>query len=233
MGSLLLQGLQNTSAATAEVATTIADKHSLTLWEMIEKGGWVMIPIGFCSLIMFYVLVDRFLTIRAASKVSANFIDRIKEQVATGNIDRARDIAKSENTPAARMIDKGLSRLGAPLADIEVAIENVGKIEIAKLEKNLSLMASVAGAAPMLGFLGTVTGMIQSFMVLANQKTVNVADMAGGIYEAMITTAAGLIVGIMAFFAYNYLSAILNKVIHNMEHVAIDFLDLLQEPVKK
>jgi biopolymer transport protein ExbB len=150
--------------------------------------------------------------------------------VVSGNIEAARTLCRNTDTPIARMIEKGVLRIGKPLKNIEVAIENVGKLEIYKMEKNLATMATISGAAPMIGFLGTVTGMIRAFFELASNDNVVASDLAGGIYEAMITTAAGLAVGIVAYIAYNLLVALVEKVVYNMEATSVEFMDLLQEP---
>lgn len=198
--------------------------------DLIVKGGWVMIPLLILSVVAIGLFIERFLTISSAKKMSKTFMEDVKEKVLAGDIAKAKEICKTEDTPIARMIEKGVSRIGNPLKDIEVAIENAGKIEINRLENNLSTLATIAGAGPMIGFLGTVIGMINSFMVMAQNGGADVAGMAGGIYEAMITTAGGLIVGLVAYIAYNYLSSLLQKIVYNMEFTSVDFIDLLQEP---
>lgn len=228
--NILLQTGITTAEASEEVANTV---ESVGLWQLILAGGWVMIPLFILSLISVYLFVERFLTVKAANKISPNFVENVKSDVLSGNIDDALSLCVSENTPASRMIEKGISRIGSPLKDIEAAIENVGKIEINRLEKNLSSLATIAGVGPMIGFLGTVMGMIQAFITINNEGVANVASMSKGIYEAMVTTAGGLIVGVIAYIAYNYLTAAVQKVIHKMEHASIEFIDLLQEPSKK
>ena len=195
------------------------------------NGGWAMIPIALLSLLAVYVFVERLLTIRRAAQTPNQFSDKIKQLVLNGDINGARLLCNQSDTPVARMLEKGLSRIGSPLKNIEVSIENVGRIELYKLEKNLSLMATISGAAPMIGFLGTVTGMINAFIAIAQEEgSVSPKLLSAGIYEAMITTAAGLLVGIMAYLMYNYLVAQVQKVVHKMEYNSIDFIDLLQEP---
>jgi len=203
----------------------------IQLCDILEKGGFLMIILGLLSVVAFYILIERSLTMHKASKNQAHFLSQVKEMVINGDLQAAKTFCMDTDTPTARMIEKGLSRVGNSLKDIEVAVENVGKIEVNKLSKNLSVMATISGAAPMLGFLGTVTGMIKAFISIATQEgTVSPKDLAGGIYEAMITTAAGLAVGIIAYMAYNYLTAKLEKIIHKMEYSSVEFMDLLQEP---
>lgn len=208
--------------------------ESISLLELAVNGGWMMIPILLLWILAIYVFVERILTIKKASATPPDFKDRIRELVLKGDIQGARLWCVQTDTPAARMIEKGVSKIGSSLKNIEVSIENLGKIEIYKLEKNLNLLATIAGAAPMMGFLGTVAGMIQAFMAVAQEEgAVSPKLLSGGIYEALITTAAGLIVGILAYLGYNYLVARVSKVVHTMEYNAIEFVELLQEPQKK
>ena len=195
------------------------------------NGGWAMIPIAILSLLAVYIFVERLLTIRRAAQTPNQFSEKIKQLVLNGDINGARLLCNQSDTPVAKMLEKGLSRIGSPLKNIEVSIENVGRIELYKLEKNLSLMATISGAAPMIGFLGTVTGMIKAFIAIAQEEgSVSPKLLSQGIYEAMITTAAGLLVGIMAYLMYNYLVGQVQKIVHKMEYNSIDFIDLLQEP---
>lgn len=206
----------------------------IRLWDLLEKGGVLMIVLGLLSMVAFYILIERSLTMHKASKNQGEFLSKVKEMVVNGDLHGAKALCEETETPTARMIEKGLSRIGHSLKDIEVAVENVGKIEVNKLSKSLSAMATISGAAPMVGFLGTVIGMINAFISIATQDgTVTPKDLAGGIYEAMITTAAGLSVGIVAYMGYNYLTAKLQKIIHNMEYSSVEFMDLLQEPHHK
>ena len=204
---------------------------SITIFDLIIKGGFMMIPIVLFSILAVYVFIERILTINKASKTPEAFFDKIKELVLRGDISGARLLCAQNDTPIAKMIEKGISRLGSQLKNIEASIENVGKIEVYKLEKNLSLLATTAGAAPMIGFLGTVTGMIRAFIAIAQEEgTVSPKLLSSGIYEAMVTTAAGLIVGIIAYLGYNYLVTRIQKLIYRMEYTSINFVDLLQEP---
>lgn len=223
--------LQITTSTAIDTVATGGEDESLRLIDLIFEGGYMMIPIFILSIVAIVIFVERLRTISQASKIPQGFMNNIKQAVAKGDINNAKMICAQSNTPVARMIEKGVSRLGSPLKNIEVSIENVGKIEIYKLEKNLSFLATISGAAPMMGFLGTVTGMIQAFMAIAQEEgSVSPKLLSGGIYEAMITTAAGLIVGIIAYLGYNYLVNRLQNVIHKMEYTSIDFIDLLQEP---
>ena len=192
-----------------------------------------MIPIFILSIMAIYIFIERLLIIRKAAQNPSGLMERVKSLVLNGDIVSARLLCGQTDTPIARMLEKGVSRIGSPLKNIEVSIENVGKIEIYNLEKNLSLLATVSGAAPMVGFLGTVTGMIQAFIAIAQEEgSVSPKLLSSGIYEAMITTAAGLIVGIIAYLAYNYLVAQVAKIVHKMEYTSVEFIDLLQEPDK-
>lgn len=208
--------------------------ESVRLIDLALKGGVVMIPIFLLFVATIYLFTERVLTIRKADKTPSNFLNQVKGMVTDGKLNEARLLCAQVDSPIARMIEKGLQRIASPLKNIEVAIENVGKIELYKLEKNLSVIASISGAAPMIGFLGTVTGMIQAFIAIAQEEgSVSPKLLSSGIYEAMITTAAGLMVGILAYLGYNYLVSQVQKVVHRMEYSTVEFIDLLQEPNKK
>ncbi len=223
--------LQISTSSPVDTVAVSSGGGSMSLIDLLFQGGYMMIPIFLLSILAVYVFVERLRTIRRASKTPPGFMDNIKKLVAEGDLKGARLLCRQSDTPIARMIAKGLDRIGSPLKNIEVSIENVGKIEIYNLEKNLSLLATISGAAPMIGFLGTVTGMIRAFMAIAQEQgAVSPRLLSGGIYEAMLTTAAGLTVGIMAYLAYNYLVTRVQKIVHNMEYTSIDFIDLLQEP---
>jgi biopolymer transport protein ExbB len=210
--------------------TAVADQ-TVSLWDLTLAGGPLMIPIVLSSFIAIYVFIERILTINRANQDSESFMGRIKEMVLRGDINGARSLCAQFDSPIARMIEKGISRIGSPLKNIEASIENVGKIELFKLEKNLSWIATVAGAAPMMGFLGTVMGMVTAFISISQEEgSVSPKLLADGIYTAMITTVAGLIVGIIAYLGYNYLVTRVSKVVHKMEYSSIEFIDMLQEP---
>ncbi|WP_185140157.1 MotA/TolQ/ExbB proton channel family protein [Reichenbachiella versicolor] len=208
--------------------------EQISLLDLVLKGGYMIAPIVLLSLAATYIFIERLMTIRDAAKTPDNLLTDIKSKVLEGRINDAQALCIATSTPIARMLEKGLTRIGNPLQSIEASIENVGKIEVYKLEKNLSYLATISGAAPMIGFLGTVTGMIQAFMSIAQEEgAVSPKLLSSGIYEAMITTAAGLLVGILSYLAYNYLVTRVAKLIHSMEYTTINFLDLLQEPQSK
>jgi biopolymer transport protein ExbB len=216
---------------TAAVETAAETPESVSVISLLFRGGFMMVPITLLSIAALYIFFERWLTLRKATDDPQPFMDKIKTLVMTGDISGARMLAAQTNTPFSRMIEKGVSRIGSPLKNIEVSVENVGKIEIFRLEKNLSTLATISGAAPMLGFLGTVIGMIEAFIAIAQEEgSVSPKLLSEGIYTAMLTTAAGLFVGIIAYLGYNYLVTQVQKVIHKMEYTSINFIDLLQEP---
>ena len=197
------------------------------------KGGWVMIPILLLSFVAVYIFFERWFAIKKAADIDQNFMNRIKDYIMDGKVDAAKTLCQSTDNPVAAMIEKGISRIGRPLNDVNAAIENVGRLEVYKLERGLPTLASVSGGAPMIGFLGTVIGMVQAFHQMSTAgNNINVGELSGGIYTALITTVAGLIVGIIAFFAYNILTAKVDKVINTMEASSTEFIDLLNEPAK-
>ncbi|MBK8112369.1 MAG: MotA/TolQ/ExbB proton channel family protein [Saprospiraceae bacterium] len=220
----------------AATTTTETVQSEQNLIDLILLGG----PLGVAnvlvllllSIIAVYIFVERWLTISQAGKIDDNFINNIRAAVASNNIEGAKNLCRSTDTPVARMVEKGLQRIGKPLKDIDAAVENVGNLEVFKLEKNLSTLASISGAAPMIGFLGTVTGMIIAFYKMASEQNVTPDVLAGGIYQALITTAFGLCIGIFAFVGYNYLVSKVEQVIFLMERSTLEFMDLLQEPTR-
>jgi len=214
-------------AAAGEEPTEI----TLSVYELVLKGGWIMAILGVLSIIAIYVFLERYFTISRAFRENKNFMNNIRDFIHNGRIDSAVALCKSTDTPIARMIEKGLSRIGRPLNDITAAIENVGKLEISRLEKNVAGLATIAGAAPMLGFLGTVIGMIIAFydMSMAGNN-IDVALLSSGIYQAMVTTVGGLIVGILAYVCYNILVSRIEKVVYILEARSTEFMDLLNEP---
>ncbi len=203
-------------------------------WDVIAEGGVLGIAIVgillFLSVIALYIFIERYRTIRQAAQVDERFMNDIRSHVSKGNLNEAKILCRSSGSPVARMVEKGLQRIGKPLRDIETAIENVGNLEIFKLERSLSTLASIAGAAPMIGFFGTVTGMIMAFYRMSTEQNVTPDVLAGGIYQALITTAAGLFIGILAFVGYNILVANVEKVVYKMERTTVEFMDMLQEP---
>lgn len=204
---------------------------SISAWELAVKGGWIMIVLAAMSLIGIYIFIDRLLAINAASREDGNFMNSIRDFIHEGKLDAARALCRSKNTPISRMIEKGLSRLGKPLNDINTAIENVGSLEVSRLEKNIASLATISGAAPMLGFLGTVLGMVQAFYDMAMAgNNIDIQLLSNGIYEAMVTTVGGLMVGIPAYIAYNILVARTKNLVFKLEASATEFMDLLNEP---
>ena len=221
---LILQFL-NTNDSTINVL----DQEQITVMQLLFKGGFMMIPILILFVITIYILIEKILIINRESKSPKGFTDEIISRVKNDDINGAKLICNDTNNPVSRMILKGLNKFNTSLKNIETSIENVGKIEIYNLEKNLSLLATISGAAPMIGFLGTVTGMIQAFISIAEEEgAVSPKLLSSGIYEAMLTTAAGLFVGIIAYLSYNYLVSRVEKLIHKMEYTTIEFIETLQ-----
>ncbi|HKK09783.1 MAG TPA: MotA/TolQ/ExbB proton channel family protein [Bacteroidales bacterium] len=234
INTILLQAGQAATEAATQVQNTEGQQEmSLSIWDLTLKGGWIMVPLALLSVIAIYIFVERFLIITRATKTEANFMNNIRDFIHDGKIDSAVALCKSTQGPLARMIEKGVARIGKPLNDINAAIENVGKLEVSKLEKNVATLATVAGAAPMIGFLGTVMGMVKAFYDMAMAgNNIDIALLSTGIYQAMITTIAGLIVGIIAYICYNILVARIEKVIFLLEARATEFMDVLNEPAK-
>lgn len=218
-----------TTPATTAIETPVAE---MNLWQMFQYGGPIMYILVAMFALAVYLFIERLITLKQASKEDNSFMNRIKDYIYDGKIDAAKKLCHDTNTPTARMVEKGISRLGRPMSDVLVAIENVGNLEIAKLEKGLVIMASISGGAPMLGFLGTVTGMVTVFFNMAQKTggTIQLGDLSVGMYQAMVTTVGGLIVGILAYFAYNYLVSRVDSVVRILESRTMEFLDLLNEP---
>ncbi len=229
----LQQAGQVAQKAAEEIAS---EEKTLSIIDLISNagvGGQVIILILLIMLaVALFIYFERISAIKAASKMDSNFMNQIKDHVSNGKLDAAKVLCAQTKSPAARLIEKGISRIGKPLEDINKAIENAGSLEIYKLEKNVSILATIAGAAPMIGFLGTVVGMILAFHEMATSSgQAEMGSLAGGIYTAMTTTVAGLIVGIIAYITYNHLVVRTDKVVHQMEAKSVEFLDLLNEPV--
>lgn len=223
--------IQADIATEMETLATEPEGISTKFIDMAIKGGWIMIPIILLSIIAVYIFFDRYFAIKKASKFDNGLLEKVKGYITTGKIDAAVALCRSNSNPVARMMEKGISRIGRPLADVNGAIEIVGNLEVSKLEKGLPVLATVAGGAPMIGFLGTVMGMIQAFYDMSNAgNNIDVTLLSTGIYQAMVTTVAGLIVGIVAYFAYNILVANVEKVVFKMEATTSEFMDLLNEP---
>ncbi len=217
----------------AEVAATTTTQTQMGLWELFSKGGWLMWPLLALGGVTVFIFVERYLAIRKASSLDINFMNRIRDYILEGKMRSAVELCRSTNTPIARMVEKGIARIGRPMSDVQSAIENVANLEVSKLEENLPTLASIAGGAPMIGFLGTVIGMVRTFMDLsAGGGTIDMSLLAGGMYVAMVTTVAGLLVGIPAYFGYNYLVARIEKLVFRMEANSIAFMDILNRPAK-
>ena len=239
----MLLNIQENTSSILEDAPSLIETEQISMWQLIWgydsiSGEYsltsliVMSLLFLFSFIAIYVFIERFMTIQRALKGEKDFMQKINDYVLKGNLNQAKEHCNSSNNPIARMIEKGLSRVGKPMKDIAISIENIGKLEISKLERRLSMLATISGVAPMLGFLGTVLGMVKVFQNMSKEKTFEIASLSGGIMEAMITTVGGLIVGIVAYVAYNYLVSKVEKVIHNMEGASIEFLDILEAPGK-
>lgn len=213
--------------------TSTAVPEELNLWSLMLKGGFFMIPLLLLSILSIYIFVERLLVIRRAGREDNSFMERIKDYIHDGEIDTALKLCKKTDTPAAHLIAKGISRLGRPMNDVLVAIENTGNIEIARLEKGFPWLATTAAGAPMIGFLGTVTGMVNAFYNMASAgNNADITTLSSGIYEALVTTIAGLVVGVIALFAYNYLVARVDGVMNQLETKTMEFMDLLNEPAE-
>jgi biopolymer transport protein ExbB len=228
---LLQSGLPETATSVATDAAVT--EKTMSYFELAIKGGWLMIPIFLLSLVAVYIFFERFMAIRKASQIDVHFMNRIRDYIHDGKVEPAMALCQSIDNPLARMIEKGISRVGRPLQDIKAAIDNIGQVEIYKLEKGLPILASCAGGAPMLGFLGTVLGMVKTFYDMsAAGSSLDVGLLANGIYIALITTVGGLFVGIPAYFAYNYLVSRVEELVNKLEAHTMEFMDLLHEPVK-
>lgn len=217
--------------ATAVAASEEVGEITVSTWEMAQKGGWILAVLGVMSILAVYIFIERYLMIRSATHEDKNFMNNIRDYMHNGRLDSAMDLCKTTDTPIAHMIMKGLSRIGKPLTDINAAIENVGNLEVSKLEKNVGTLATIASISPMIGFLGTVIGMVRAFydMSMAGNN-IDIGVLSNGIYQAMITTVGGLIVGIIGYVLYNIIVARIEKMVFLMEARATEFMDVLYEP---
>lgn len=234
---MLQQQIADTAGAVAVISEeamrpeAVSTVTELSVWDLTMRGGLIMIPLAILSIISIYIFVERYIVIFKAGREDTSFMKRIKEYIHDGEVESARNLCARTDTPYARLISKGISRIGRPMQDVLVTIENTGNMEIARLEKGLPWLATTAAGGPMIGFLGTVIGMVNAFYNLASAGTsANIAVLADGIYAALVTTVAGLIVGIIALFAYNFLVARINKVMNSLEAKTMEFMDLLNEP---
>lgn len=224
-----LTPLADTAAATIQ---TMPTAQELRFIDLLFKGGWVMIPLALLAFIGLVIFVERYITIRKASKDEMNLMQQVKQSIKSAKLESALAICRNSNTPLGRMLEKGLIRIGRPIKDIEGAIENVGKLEVSKLEKNISILGIIAGIAPMLGFVGTIIGVITIFHEVSVKGIIEIGTISGGLYMKMITSATGLIIGIIAYVLYHILNIMLDRIILKIETDAIEFIDLLEEPGK-
>lgn len=222
--------MNDTTAAAAQAVQTVQANPELRVIDLLIKGGWVMIPLGLLLLLGLIIFIERYLTIRKASRDENNLMQQVKSSIITGKLESALAICRNSNTPLGRMLQKGLLRIGRPIKDIEGAIENVGKLEVSKLEKNISILGIIAGIAPMLGFIGTISGVIRIFYNISLSDNISMGIIAGGLYEKMITSATGLMIGVLAYIGYHILNIMVDRVILKMETDAVEFIDLLEEP---
>ncbi len=209
-------------------------ESGMSLWDLAMAGGVIMIPLALLLIFAIYLIIERYLVLKKAATTDSSFMSRVKDYIVDGKIESAINLCDQQNSPSSRMVKKGISRLGRPMQDVVVAIENVGNMEVAALEKGLGWLATISGGAPMLGFFGTVIGMVSAFANMASKgdNTIVLSDLAGGIYTAMVTTVAGLFVGIIAYFGYNYLTMKVDKIMHDLEAKSVEFMDMLNEPAK-
>lgn len=229
---LQIDTLNPVADAAASTIQTMPASEELRFIELLFKGGWVMIPLAFLAFMGLVIFVERYLTIRKASKNEMNLMLQVKQSVKSAKLDSALAICRNSNTPLGRMLEKGLLRIGRPIKDIEGAIENVGKLEVSKLEKNISILGIIAGIAPMLGFVGTIIGVITIFHEVSVKGIIEIGTISGGLYVKMITSATGLIIGIIAYVLYHILNIMVDRIILKIETDAIEFIDLLEEPGK-
>jgi len=227
MKFMLLQAAKLDPVATAETG-----EKTMNILEMLMKGGWYFnLPILILSILGAYIFFERLFAIKKAGTSSSSFMSNVRDYIVSGNVTAAETVCKNEDSPTSRMIHKGIRRIGKPVKNISTAMDNVGKLEVQQMEKNLAGLATIAGAAPMIGFLGTVVGMIRAFFNISNAgNNIDPGLLAGGIYQALLTTAAGLTVGILAFIGYNFLVSQISRVIYKMEAASVEFIDVLQEP---
>ncbi len=234
---LLLTTLQDTvqnlvDTTQAVPTTVVAAPEELHFIDLLFKGGWVMIPLGLLAFLGLVIFIERYITIRKSSKNETNLLFQIRQNIKEGRLESAMALCKNTQSPLARMLEKGLKRIGRPIKEIEGAIENTGRVEVSKLEKNIGVLGIIAGIAPMLGFVGTIIGVITIFREVSVQGSIEIGTISGGLYVKMITSATGLIIGIMAYVLYHILNMMVEKIILKMETDAIDFIDLLEEPGK-
>ena len=219
---------------TSVEAVPVAVQQKLSLIDLASKGGWLMLVLLILSILAIYIFGNKYWLIRKAGKMDKNFMNDIHDLIHDGKINSALELCRQYDSPIARLVEKGIERIGRPLNDIQTAVENMGNVEVARLEKNLPMLATIAGGAPMIGFLGTVTGMIRAFFQMSTAgNNIDITLLSGGIYEAMVTTVGGLFVGIIAYFGYNFLTSQISNLVFKMENTTIEFIDMLHEPSEK
>ena len=228
----LLQAATDTTALMQNPA--VQQEMKLSLIDLASKGGWLMIVLLLLSIMAIYIFGNKYWMIRQAGQIDKNFMKDIRDNIHDGKIKSALELCQRYDSPVARLVEKGIERIGRPLQDIQTAVENMGSVEVSRLEKGLPMLATIAGGAPMIGFLGTVTGMIQAFFKMSTAgNNIDITLLSGGIYEAMVTTVGGLFVGIIAYFGYNFLTSQISNLVFKMERTTIEFIDMLQEPSTK
>ena len=228
----LLQAVTDTTALMQNPA--VQQEMKLSLIDLASKGGWLMIVLLLLSIMAIYIFGSKYWMIRQAGQIDKNFMKDIRDYIHDGKIKSAIELCQKYDSPVARLVEKGIERIGRPLQDIQTAVENTGSVEVARLEKGLPMLATIAGGAPMIGFLGTVTGMIQAFFKMSTAgNNIDITLLSGGIYEAMVTTVGGLFVGIIAYFGYNFLTSQISNLVFKMERTTIEFIDMLHEPSDK
>ena len=226
----LLQAAVDTTALT-QAAQPVVQEQTLSLIDLATAGGWLMIILLILSIMAIYIFGNKWWLIRKAGKIDKNFMKDIHDLIHEGKIKSALALCQKYDSPVARLVEKGIERIGRPLPDIQAAVENMGNVEVARLEKSLPMLATIAGGAPMIGFLGTVSGMIQAFFRMSTAgNNIDITLLSGGIYEAMVTTVGGLFVGIIAYFGYNFLTSQISNLVFKMESTTIEFIDMLHEP---
>ncbi|MEP7169503.1 MAG: MotA/TolQ/ExbB proton channel family protein [Bacteroidota bacterium] len=230
----ITQAVTNTADSLNQAANAVVEptEQTISLWDLAIKGGPILIPIAILSVVAVYIFFERLFVVQRYSKIDTNFVNQIKDHVYYGNIDAAKSLCKNTNSPVARMIGKGIVRLGKPVKEIEGAIESAGRLELYQMEKNLGILSTIAGLAPMFGFLGTIFGVIKIFYEIHLENSLEIGTISGGLYVKMISSAAGLLVGIIAYAGYQFLVHRIDRVVNKMEISAIEFIDLLEEPVK-
>ncbi len=228
----LLQITDSLTKATQSLSGDANHDGQLSFFELLQMGGWIMIPLGAMMLLGIYIFAERYIAIRNAAKIDANFMNIIRDSIISGNVTAARNFAKNTNNPVARIIDKGIQRIGKPIDGIEKSMANVGQLEMYKLEKNLDILSVISKAAPIFGFVGTLIGLMQLFSGITSSNKFDVSIISGGIYTKLITSISGLVIGLIAYLCYSYLNTQIDKTANKMEAASADFLDILQEPTR-